>query len=176
MLDEVVEAFVDIQRRFPLEALGDAVRAEDRDFGGDFGDALSISVFFERQVAQEFQPFGGTAPGDDRRAGFVEVLLGSFERVFVQVALLIVESDVLRHVEAGDAFGKTFLEAVAAKLAVGDDGTTMSFLLGDDIADRIVLRLRQLRLRRLAAIVTGKDVFQWRWTDQAADMIDAESV
>ena len=63
MLDEVIEAFVDIQRRFPFEALGDAIGAEDRDFGRDVGDALGIAVFFKRQVAHHLQSFAR------RRAG-----------------------------------------------------------------------------------------------------------
>ena len=90
-----------------------------------------------------FKPFDGAAPGDDRRAGFVEVLLGALERGFVQVAFLVVERDIFRHVEAGDALGKTFLKTVAAKFTVGDDGKAMVFLLLDDVANRFVLGLAQ---------------------------------
>ena len=53
MLDEVVEAFVNVQRRFPFEALGDAIGTEHRDFGRHFGDALGIAEFFERQIAHQ---------------------------------------------------------------------------------------------------------------------------
>ena len=63
MLDKVVEPFVDIERAFPFEALGDAVGAEDGNFSRDFGDALGVA---------KFCPAAGCAPlasVQPRRAG-----------------------------------------------------------------------------------------------------------
>ncbi len=147
-----------------------------RDFGRHVGDALGVAVFFKRQVAHHLQTFRGAAPGDDRGAGFFKVLLRPLQRSFVQVAFLVVESDIFRHVEAGDAFGKALLKAMAAKLAVGDDGIAVTFLLRDDVADRLVLRLGQCILGCLTAVEAGKDLFELRRPHHAADMIDAQIV
>jgi len=90
MFDEVVEPFVNVKRCLPFETLRDAVGTEHGNFGGNFGDALAVAEFLQGQIARKLQALSGTAPGNDRRAGFVEILLGALERSLVKIPLLVI--------------------------------------------------------------------------------------
>lgn len=104
------------------------VRAEHGNFRRHFGDALGVAEFFQWKIADQLQTFSSAPPCNDRRAGFFEILFGPLKRIFVEIALLIIKGDIFRHFEAGDALGKTFLEAMTAKLAVGNNWKPVRFL------------------------------------------------
>ena len=135
VVDEIIEIIVDLLRCFPFETLGDAIRAEYRDFCGDLGDVPGIAEFFQRQIAHELQSFHGAAARNDGRAGFVEVLLGALEGGKIQIPMLVVKRNILGNIESRDALGKTFLETVAAKFAVGNRLHPGVFLQPNRLAD-----------------------------------------
>ena len=65
---------------------------------------------------------------------------------------------------------------MAAEFAVRDDGKAVCFLPPDHITDGIVLGSRQLVSRGLFAIVAGERLSQFLRSNQAADMIDPQSL
>jgi len=65
---------------------------------------------------------------------------------------------------------------VAAKFAVCDDRQAVVLLLPNDVADGFILSFLELLLSRLAAVVAGENLFQLFRANQAADVIDANSV
>ena len=111
---------------------------------------------------EELRPGFDVAGGqttERRYSGFVEILLGTFERSFVEIAFFVVERNIFGHIETGDTLRETFLEIVAAKLAIGDDRKAVGFLFLDYFADGVVLRFCQFFAGRLPAVVTGEQVF-----------------
>jgi hypothetical protein len=85
--------------------------------------------------------------------------LNATDHVDAQIAELGVEEAVIR---------------MAAELAVGDEFEAELLLQADDVADRLVRRLRQFGLIDFAARKARALFHQLRRTQQAADMLGAE--
>ena len=104
MVDKVVEAVVSRLRSFPAKSLRHPIGADERGFDRCLSHALGVTKLVQGYVSNQFQSFGGAAPGDDGGSGFIEVLFSAFQWVKVDLSRFIIARRVLRHVEAGDGF------------------------------------------------------------------------
>ena len=73
---------------------------------------------------------------------------------------------------AGD-LGEALHEVAPAELAVGQHREAVGLLLGDDLADRIILDRAQLVSAESAAVRGGERRHELRRTQQAPNRVDA---
>src|SRR6185437_6440079 len=107
--------------------------------------------------------------GDDRML-LLQFADGDRRRLRRGDALVVVEGE-LRGLEAEslDRGEEPARPAAAAEFAVGDEGEAESFLKLHDVADRLVLRLLQLRRRDLLLLLGDPRLGQRGRAQEAAD-------
>ena len=131
-----------------VEALADAVRADEGDLGGNAGHRADVAVFVEGKVAREPQPFRRRQPVPDRHARFdVAVHVPALQR-------LALTGLVHQGFHAGghgtkpfDARAEAVLEVEPPELSVGDHAEAGAFLERHRFPDALVFHRPQL-LRR----------------------------
>jgi hypothetical protein len=123
----------------------------------------------EQTVAQELQFAVTLAIEQDRirplcRSGFVRILARQNLMIGLDAGLPLFDA----------RYGKTLHETRPAKFPVDHHGQMMRFLLGDHIADRLVLRLAQLLSIDFSKAELCERLFQSLRPEQAADLVDSQ--
>ncbi len=144
----------------PFETLCDPVRTDQSRLDRSPGDAPGITELFEGKIAHQAKPLNGGPSGHDRRSRRVEILFRPFQGIGVQIPLVEVLGDDLRHVEARDGGRKAFLKVVAAKFSIGNDGQSVRLLRKNHAPNRVVLSLPQLFVSGHSPGITGKNLAQ----------------
>ena len=155
-----------------VEALADAVRADEGDLGGNAGHRADVTVLVEGQVAREPQPFRRRQPVPDRHSGgHVPVDVPALQR-------LALTGLVHQGLHAGghrtkpfDTGAEAVLEVEAAELPVGDHAEAGAFLERHRFPDALILHRAQVLGRHLAGVETLPDLLEPLRTQQAADHV-----